>query len=274
MEKPLLRDYTSASQYLQDYYLYRKNLNVGFSYQQWSKEIGIPNRSYLRLITAGHRPLNESLLRKLLPSLGLSVADQTYFQVLVQYTQSKTQEQRRVFGLELAKLLGSEVEQAEIVGHFQFLSNPLMPKLQTLLGFADFPKSISQIAGALELPECDVQQALMQLESMGLAKKESESSGWIASQRSWKVSDQFKDLGLKEFYRLTFKKAESAIDLPIAERRFRSLFVAMNADEYQEFLGDFEIFVREQLRKRNVDTITNRRLYQLNFNFFAETKGL
>jgi len=275
MEKPLLKSYLNVSKFLQDYYWFRKATENPFSYQTWAAEMGIENRAYLRLVVSGKRPLNEVLSNKIMASLELADNERSYFLALVNYTQSKNSEQRRVFGMQLARHFDSEVDQQEIQGHFEFTSNPLMPKLQTLLSFSDFPSTTAEMALIADVSEAEIVVALNHLEALGLASRTlvGDQAQWQPTQRSWKVASRFKDLGLREFYRNSLKRAEAAIDLPLEDRRFRSLFVAMDQNEYQDFLSDFEVFVRDQLKKRDVDTIKNRRLFQLNFNFFAETKN-
>ncbi len=270
--KPEIKKYLNVHKYLQDYYEFRKSSNSDFSYEVWSREIGLKSRTYLRLLVFATRPINEPTAELLRKSLDLSSEDGAYFICLVHYTQSRTEEQRRVFGLQLSRYLTPNVDFHEVQQSFEFVANPLLPVLQTLLTFEDVIKTPASLSNILNVAEEQIVEGLKNLEGIGLAKKEEETKEWASVSSSWRVPQNLKDLGLGEFYRNTLKKAEQSLHLPGEERRFRSLFVALSKDEYGDLLKDFEVFIQEQLKKRNVNEIENRRLYQLNFNLFPESK--
>lgn len=139
--QPDIKKYLNVYQYLQDIYAFRKKRDAKFSYEVWAKELGIKDKSYIRLIVLGKRPLNEKMTEALKKNLALSAQEQPYFQTLTQYTQSRNREYKEVFGRKLIELLKSELDQMEIKAHYDFLSNPLLPRLQVLLTFRDIDSS-------------------------------------------------------------------------------------------------------------------------------------
>ncbi|WP_374073973.1 TIGR02147 family protein [Bdellovibrio bacteriovorus] len=275
-EKPQIKKYLSSFKFLQDYYSFRKETEPFFSYEAWAREAGFDDRTYLRLVVSGKRPINEKMMILFQNSLQLDAEERLYFSALVNYTQSKNQEQRKVFEMQLSRMNTPKVEQDEIKNHYEFLANPLLAKLKTLLSFADIPKTSEKLALIFDVEVTEMDSALLALEKMGLAHKVEQAGEvhWQSNQRSWKVPSEFMDNGLREFYRNSLVQAQQAIDYPVEDRRFRSLFLAMSSEEYQGFLKDFEEFVQERLKKHDVDAYENRRLFQLNFNFFATSNYL
>ena len=55
--------------------------------------------------------------------------------------------------------------------------------------------------------------------------------------------------------------------------RFRYTYHLID-EEFQEFLADFEIFIDEQSKKRDRNKLDGRRIYNLTFSFFPETKSI
>lgn len=269
--QPHVMDYQNALKFLQDYYSFRKSNQVDFSYEAWSKEIKYKNRSYLRFVVLGKRPLNEALLELFLKFFSFSENEAEYFTILVHYTQSKSREQRNIFGRRLIALAHRHSPIIEAQQHYDFLSNPLMPKLQTLIGFEDIPAKAEEIAQLLDISAEEIKQALQFLKESKLIEQTS-LGHWRSLKKSWATPASFQSMALVEFYKNALHEAEQAIQLPPSERRFRSLFLAMSEVEFQEYLQEFEAFVKEQLHKRNVSHLKDRRLYQLNFNFIPASK--
>lgn len=222
------------------------------------------DKSYIRLVVIGKRPINEKMAAALVQSLDLSLEDQKYFLTLIQYTQSKTREHKDLFGKKLVALLKTELDQLEIKSHYDFLSNPLLPRLQVFLSFRDIEHSPKNLAWLLGATEDEVQKGLEKLEELELAVKD--QSGYKPLKKSFKVPDGFGDLGLEVFYNKNLEAAQAAIQLPKEERRFKSLFLPLNAIEFESFLSNVQDFVNEQLIKFNPDEYCDRRLYQVHFN--------
>lgn len=259
--------YQNVCLLLQDYYSARKGSEASFSYGVWAQELGCKNRSYLRLVVMGKRPVNSTLLKSLLSSFQLNSQDEAHLTALVHLTQSRSAEEKHVWQQRIQAFAGVPADQVEASEYEEFLSDHLLPCLHTVFGFQDAPSEVAEVAEAFGISPEEAQIKIRKLESLKLYKDQQRT------QRSWKVAPQNQAPGHREFYRQSLVKAAQAMDMPAEDRKFRSLFVAMNEKEFSDFLADFEQFAREQLAKRNFPTVGGRRLFQLNFNFFAITKA-
>lgn len=264
--RPEIRKYLSVSQYLQDYYSFRKSVEKTFSYDKWAQELGVSDKAYMRMLVLGKRPLNEVVLESFVENLHLSPDDQMYFKILTYYSQSKSAEQKDVFGKKLMSLLRDDLEQVEVKAHYEFLSNPLLPRLQIMLGFDDLDQSPQNLSWLLNTSKEEIQQGIEMLEKMDLIEL---SNGiYRPLNRSFKVGDSFGDLGLNAFYVKNLEDAQKAIQLPSHERRYKSVFLPLNQEEFEQFIVNLQKFTREQLSQFKSDEYRGRRLFQAHFNIF------
>jgi uncharacterized protein (TIGR02147 family) len=264
-----IKEFQSPVQFLTSYYAHRKSQDSDFSYETWSQEIGFHNRSYLRFVVLGHRPISEKMMALFLDYFKFSTenGDAEYFETLVHFSQSKTKKQKQFFGKRLLELATPTLEKLEVTEHFEFLSDRYLPVIQTICGFVDVQITPEAISALLDITVSDATAKINALEQLGLVKN------GVPQKRAWRAGASYQALGHREFYKESLQRASAAIDLPFNERRFRSLFVALSPDEFQGFLKDFEVFAQEQLVKNDKSELSGRRVYQLNFNFFPETKS-
>ncbi|WII73889.1 TIGR02147 family protein [Bdellovibrio sp. 22V] len=262
--KPEVKKYLNAIQFLQDVYQFHKENDPQFSYDVWAKELGLNDKSYVRILVLGKRPLNPKILAIFAENLNLPPVEKEYFINLVHYTQSKTQAHKELFGKKLVQILKTELDQLEIESHFDFLSNPLLPRLQVLLSFTDLEQSPKNLAWLLSCFTDEVIAALEKLESLQLIRKE--GLRYVTLKKSFKVADNFGDIGMNAFYMNSLDEAKKALLLPKEVRRVKSLFLPLTAQEFTEFLSNMQNFVNEQLFKFNPDKYKGRRLYQVHMN--------
>lgn len=264
--KPEVKKYLSTYLFLQDVYLFRKKLNPHFSYMIWAKELAIRNKAYLRLMVMGRRSINEATMQKLIANLELSNDDREYFVALLGYTQSKNMAERKVMQSRMMTILRRDFTQNEIDFNFEFLSHPLLPKLHSLLSFTDISQDVANLARLLGTDDSEIESGLAQLLEFGLIEKQGDSFKVLT--QNFKLANKFQDLGLKSFYHNIFEEAKAAIHRPPQERRFRSLFFAMNEDEMKHLMERLNEFAQELLSHYNFTELEDRRLYQFHYNFF------
>ena len=268
--KPVITKYLDLSQYLQDFYAFRKSQDKTFSYQRWARDLGIKNKSYLRFVVLGRRPLTEKTLAALAKNLELGSDELLYLQALTQYSQAKNGAQKKVFGQALIKILKTEKVESEIEPHYELLSNPLLTKLLTLLSFEDIRKDNNTLAHLLMATVEEVAEGIRLLEKLGAVEKDGDV--YKSTNKSFRIADDFNGLGLRNFYNNLFEEARAAISLPKEQRKFRSLFVPMSESEMHTYLENLNSFAKEQLVQYDFHELKDRRIYQLHFNVFPVTQ--
>lgn len=269
--KPDIKKYIDVFHYLQDIYSYRKNHKSKFSYEIWSKELSINNKAYLRLIILGKRPISAKVQTILIKNLNLTSEEEEYFRDLVEYSQCKTEEQKKVFGQRLISHIKQGSEYIEIISHIEFLSDPLLPKLQTMLSFTDLDQSAQNLSWLLGTTEDIIKKSIEKLLKLKLIVKIKQRYSPV--KKSFKVPDHFRNVGLENYYKSSFRAAEEAIQIPTEQRRFRSLLLPLNQNEFDSYLESLQKYIIKQLNTYNADEFTDRRLYQVHFHIIPVSQN-
>lgn len=268
-KKPDLKTYLNVHQYLQDLYQFRKESEEFFSYESWSQELGIRNRSFLRQIVIGRRALTEETTQIFCDRLCLEGVDRQYFEILVKYSKGGPEDKRRAYGRQLMQLLKSEYEQKEIENYYSYVECPLNPKILNLLTFKDIPRNAAALAELLNVSLEEIEKGLAILKELNLVEWDDTAQEWRARNVAVKVPDHVGDAALLDYHVQSLQEAIQAKNQPRDQRRYKALLMPLNAAEFNEFLGDLQIFVREALRKFDRDDLRGRKLHQVNFNIYA-----
>lgn len=270
--KPYLQNYLSITKFMQDEFLYRKNIDPLFSYEAWANELGFKSRSFMRMVCTGSRPITKKFISTFCQKMNYSAEEIKYFNLLVSYSQTSSQHQKIIYGEQLLLQQKTTENRLEILNHYEFLSSVLLPKLQVLLSFSDLEKSPEKLAKLLDAAAPGVEQALLKLEKMGLATAEPDQKTFKATQKSFKVVKSFGNPALENYHNNSLLEAIKAQKLEAQIRRFRSLILPLNEDEFSDLLEEVEIFVKKTLSKYNADELLVRRLFQMNINVFPVTQ--
>jgi uncharacterized protein (TIGR02147 family) len=268
-KKPELQSYLSVHHYLEDLYLFRKKNEPGFSYDSWSQELDIKSRSFLRQVVIGRRSLTENLTKLFCERLNLYGADRDYFELLVQYSNSKNQQTKNIVGKKMMQMLKASFEQTELENHYELVSKTLHPKILTLLTFKDICKDTASIARLLDTEEGEVQAGLLVLQKLNLIELDEKSKQWQATQQQVKIPNRIGDVALLDYHAQSLQEAITAQRLPKDQRRYKAVILPFAPNEFSEFLEDLQDFVRQSMKKFDTDDLKTRRLHQINFNAYS-----
>ena len=270
IKKPVLFDYLHAATYLHDYFNYRKKVASDFSFEKWSQELGFRSRSYLRMIILQKKRITPTFISSFSEKSLFSPTEKEFFYFLVQYSQAKTSQDRQVFGKKIIQIIQIMTGQKEIENYFEFLSDPFLPKLLTLLSFEDITPTAERFAKIFDCNKDQILKSLTKLKEIGLAET-IEVDGelhWRSKNKNFKVSDKFGDIAMKIFHENSFQDAIKSFHKPKDLRRFRSLLLPMDAEEKEELLKMLEQFAAELITRFRSDQYQSRQLFQVNLNFF------
>lgn len=273
--KPSVCDFINIRDYLSEYYSFRKATAKSFSYETWAQELGVKSRSFLRMVIMGQRPITKNFAETLSYGLHLNEKELKYFFLLFEYSRAKSNEQKKFYWKQMLSILKMEENRTEISAA-DFISSHWLPKIQTILAFSDVDKTTKNIATLLGLDETTALQCLEKLEALAVAKKDSEdvkNCSWDTQVKNFKVPEAFHNAALKNYYIQSFDDAKAAIALPAEVRKFRSLLLPLNPDEYLELLAKLEEAFQEILTQYKADKLYGRHLYQMGMSLVPITKA-
>ncbi len=275
-KKPNIKNYLYVNDFLKDLYLFQKQKDPKFSYELWAKQLGLNNKSFLRQIIMGRRALTDSTLKIFSDNLEFDHSEKEYFQLMVLYSKAKSAEQRNLYGREMRRFIKADYSQEEILNAQNFILKPLYPRLQTLLGFTDVEKNVDALSSLLKLPTQEIQAALAILEQLNLAEpvQTLDKIQWQAKTKAFKVPSDLGNESLLDYHEQSLKEAIKARSLDKNSRRYRSLLMALSEKDFEDFLADLEIFVKQTLSKYDSDEFLQRKLFQFNFNIHAVSGSL
>jgi uncharacterized protein (TIGR02147 family) len=273
LEKPQIQNYLNVHHYLGDLYTVRKNNEPGFSYESWAQELDLKSRSFLRQVVIGRRGLTENLTKLFCDRLNLQGTDREYFELLVQYSNSKNQQIRNLYGKKLMQLIKTDFAQTEIENYYELVATTLHPKILTLLTFKDIKKDSTTITRLLGAEEEEVQTGLKALERLKLIELNEKTGEWQATQKQVKVPDLIGDVALLDYHAQSLQEAIAAQVLPKDQRRYKALLLPFSSDEFSEFLEDLQVFVKQTMKKFDTDDLITRKLHQVNFNVYTVSES-
>ena len=267
--RPVIFEYLDVLSYLKDYYLFRKSSSDKFSYETWSRELGLNSRSFLRMIVIGKKKVTAKLAEAITNQNFSTKLEKEYFVCLVKYSHARNSEERQKYGQKLMQILRSQYR-PQIVEKYEGFGKPLLPRLLTLIGFRDVGKSDSNLAKILKVKETEIKNALEVLEKLNLINKI--NGEWVSEISTFKVPDKYGNSFLRQFHYESLEEAMRAFDLPKETRRFKSLILALNEKSLADLNQMLDEFSSEQVQRYECQEFASKNLYQLNFNIYPVTE--
>lgn len=271
--KPNIYNFLSAVSYLSDYFKYRKQLDNKFSFDSWAQELGFQSRSYLRMVMIGKKSITPRFIEAFVQSAKLDKMTAKYFEILVNYSQAKSHQERESFGASLLKLIKSNVMQESISDHVDFVAQPFYPRLLVLLSFEDIVRDKKTLATLIDASEAEVEKGLQVLASLDLIEKIN-STDWRSKKTLFKVPDNIGSVTLAHFHEKSLHDALKAFTLPKEVRKFQSFLLPMDKGELESFHTLLEAFSAELISKYRSNIYQDRRVFQVNFNIFPVSQPL
>jgi uncharacterized protein (TIGR02147 family) len=267
---PVVFEYLDVLAYLQEYYAFRKSHDRGFSYENWSIELGFNSRSFLRMMVIGKKKVTPKFIESFCAKRFSSAQERDYFEYLVKYSQALGVKDRQAYGQKMIQIIRSQQPTHVIEDPKDFVSSPLLPRLFTLLSFEDLTPTAEVMAKLLGQSQEVVESALAILEKMNLVHR-NEVEGvivWKSLSSHFKVPDDYGSLNLFKFHETSLRDAIEAFEKPRELRRYKSLLLPMDEEGIKNFHTILDQFAAEQVARYRSETYQGKRMFQANFNIY------
>ncbi len=93
--KPSVIDYNDYVDFLNDFVHYKKEMNKGWSYNVWARQLGITDPSLLRKVVKGSRTPNQEMSYKLAKYFEFSKEEADFFSVLIELRKTKIADDKK-----------------------------------------------------------------------------------------------------------------------------------------------------------------------------------
>lgn len=268
---PQIKKYTQLTQYLQDYFDYRKSLDSRFSFDVWAAELGFKSRSYMRMLTRGERTMTPKFIHIFSEKMNFSDSEIHHLTLLASYSKARSESQKKIYQEKLLESIETDENQHGIKDYVQFLSSPNLSVLLLLISFDDVEATNANLRKLLDISAPDLNKNLKILQKLGLI--ELKNKIWVSNYKSFKLEGGTKDKAYHQFHQNTFKEAQEVLNSNEEFKRFRSIYFSLAECDSEGFKSEIENFMTKLKRKYGTNYIQDKRLLKLNLQFYPVSQS-
>lgn len=267
---PDLFHYLDYRHFLKDYYRGQKEEKGSrFSFRSFSRAAGLRSPNFLKLVMEGKRNLGPDGIQSFIKALRLGKEESAYFENLVHFNQSATDDERN----EWYRRLSTSKKYREIreieKDYFVYFSHWYYAAIRELVLLPDFKEDPDWVARRLS-PPVTVREAkggLELLQKMGFLKRD-KSGRLVQSERNIATAREVQSLAISNFHRQMIQKASESIErTPPLKRDISSLTLALSEEKFREAKRRIQEFRRELNVLLSEEGKTDS-VYQINFQIF------
>lgn len=239
--KPNLFKHHDYRMYLQECFAFLKDQDPQFSLRKLSEESGV-SQAAISLVLSQKRSLSVKSAELLALAMGLNASEKSYFKLLVQMAEGKTQEDRLKAYQKIKRFSEYQDQNENQVEAFKFLSEWYLVALRELAAHPEFKGNLKWIQKQLNfhVPLADLKEALQFLVKQGFLKKV-DKNYYLQTDRHLDCLGGIFQLSLNRFHQQILDLSAQAMDsLPKEKRNFSGYTFLMNNDSYQEVLDLIE----------------------------------
>ncbi len=259
-------DYINIHFFLIDFYKVRKNESSSFSYEKWARQLGFKNKTILRLILQKKRNITLKSKSAFVEFFKFNQSEEEYFDALINYSQTKTASEKNLYGSLLIKLQRQNNIQNLTELKPEVIFDVYSPIILTIVNSSKAPLTVKDITKYCDLDEIKIENILTQLIGYNLISKNEKL--YFSTLEAFSIKDHYGHPNLKKFYTFWLEKAQEAMNLPYDSRRFRSLQIALNQNEFEQIIDKSNEFATAVLSMSQQNSIEDRRLYLMNTMLF------
>lgn len=274
---PSVFGYTSAQDYLREWFEAAKELKRGISLQSVSAKLGLSSRSHLhRILHTSPLSISPKLVTRLGSVLHHDVQEQDYFEALVAFARSETLEEKNLAHARMHRILTIRNRSTIRADRFAYFSTWYLPTLRELAVMQVPCLSPKELARKIipNITESQARKGLQLLVELGLLQN-TDNGGYTQSQIMIDTGDDLTSLALRNFQAETAKNAAQAIgNLPPEEREVSTLTFSIPEADFPEIRNAVRK-LREELI-RSVMKITGKpdRVYHINLHCFPTSQRI
>lgn len=265
--------YSDYREFIKDFYINKKSLNISFSYRYLAQKAGINSSSFYKYVIEGKRNLTKGTLLKTCQMLKLNTIEAEYFENLVFFNQAKTIAEKNHFFEKLILLRNSRDVYLVSEEQYDFYAEWYHPIIRELVSIIDFHDDYDRLAAYLS-PSILPTQAKASVElllRLGLIRK-SEHGRYLATDSVITTGPGVKALQVINFQIKMMKMAIEVYDrFPRNERLMSSTTFGISEETFELFIKKCREFRSQLLDIARQDT-NAQRVYQLNLNLFPVSK--
>jgi uncharacterized protein (TIGR02147 family) len=270
--RPNIFQYHDYQVFLKDWLAYRKASQSGFSLRVLAKQAGLAS-GYLPMVLGGKRPLSGTAMAKLVPFLGLSASEQSFFENMVTLGTSDSHEarlnalERMKRFQEFKKQNRDDTEAYEYLTHWYYVAIREMAAMEGFQFDAEWVQKKLRFA----VPLKEIKDALEFLKESGYIEIRPDGSV-NPPKKPLNCSGGVYRLALGKFHREVFSLAARSIEkTPSEERDIQGHTFALRDEDLDAAKEIVEEALRK-IRKLGESEVKGESVYHMEIALFPLTQ--
>lgn len=266
---PNIYMYFDIRQYLQDDFAERKSRNPKFSLRAMADRLKVNSATIIRIMN-GDRNISSTMLPVFISYLGLRQKEAEYFRVLVQFCQSKS-EQNRHSAYRTLIMIRSSMTRTVPDAHYEFYEKWYFTAIREYLRIHHFDSDYKKLAASLvpSITVHEAKRAINLLVNLGFVEKNNDI--YTVKENSITTGEKWNGAAIKTFQQQMLNKAIDAMDcFPKEERDFSTMTMCYSEEGFKK-VRDLLKNTREELSRIEESDKGANRVYQINMQTFPLT---
>ncbi len=261
--------YTDYRQFLRDAYAEKKIREKNFSYRVLAARLGLKSVGFITWVFQGKRNLSPRLTLKVAEVFRLSKAETAFFELLVQYNQAKSHEERKHHFDRLIALRRPSARVPIDPGQYEFYEQWYYSAIRELIAVRPFRGDFHALARSLTpaISPSQARQAMEVLLRLGIVVKDGDGR-FIRKENSITTGEHWKSVAITHFQRQALDLAKDAVDrFPKEERDISTLTVSCSQATFESIKDKLQM-LRRELATLVANDENPEGVYQFNFQLF------
>ena len=261
-------------QYVEKAYTYVKERKEGYSYIQFSIDMGFSATNIMHQIIRGYRKLTLKAAKKLTAGLNLTGTQRKYFEALVEYRNETIAVKRdEIFGrlVELKRGVLHDEKDQEWLDFFAMWYHPIVAKILELDQANTDPKWVaSQVQPPIT--EDQAKESIELLMKLGIVELDEEANRYRPKEFSVSSGHEVTGIGFIRYHQRMIELAKDSITRVTAEERDISS-ITFSCD--RESIGEVKKMIHEFNEKlqAHLESVPKKKdVVQLNIQLFPVSK--
>ncbi len=266
-------EYVDYRLFLRDIYAEKKAKHKFFSYRYLSEKSGLNSPGFFTWILQGKRNLSQRLILRYVDIFGLEGNEAQYFELLVNYNQAKTQEEKSHFFGKIALITHKDGGTIIDPQQYRFYDKWYYQAVWSSLNFNLFNGNFSTLAKSMipKISVTEAKDAIKVLRDLKLIEKNSQGY-FQQTNEVLTTGEQWQSEIINSFQMMSIDLAKNAIDsVPKEDRNVSTIIGACSQKSFEEIKALLEKTRREivGIMEKEDDPEV---VYQSNFQFFPLTQ--
>lgn len=272
--KPDIFTYTSYRLYLKDFYEYRKELNPHFSYRLLASKVGFKSAGHFTQIVKGKTNISPHLLHNFSIFLKLKKRENEFFELLVKFDHSKTQEEKNSY---YERIISFKEIRATVltVDQYEFYSKWYYAVVRDLLSifkfYGDYKKLANLVYPAISIKEAH--QTIKLLLKLKLVRKNDDGHFEVIEKFIHAPQGSDMSPALTNYAMGMIEKAKEAVNtMPVNERHIAWAGFSVSEETYHKITDELR-----ECRKKVMALVEKEdnpeRVYHLNIQYFPVSQN-